>query len=167
MAFINRAPQGLLGLLDLKTQGDNPAQLAAFVQATLELRDFYALQTRATLSQASTLTGLGITTGVFPNLLVPQGELWLVSALTCQLSAPPLGAGETTRLVVGYLTNDTGRFIALGDSSPTLAPGEDLGVGFAGTYLMQPGDQPTVFQSNRTGGNLGVRLNIVRSKFNI
>lgn len=168
MAFINRVPVGLLGLLDLKAQGENPAQMNPFVQATLELRDLYALQTRATLSQASTVTGLGVTGApAFANLVVPQGEVWLVYAITAHLSAPPLGAGATAQYSVGFVTNDTGRFVALGSPSPSYATGADGIANFDGAVILQPGDSPNVYVTVQTGGGVGVRLTVLRSRFTI
>lgn len=167
MPFINRVPQGLLGLLDLKTQGDNPAELAGFVQSVIDLRDFYGLQTRATISQASTLTALGVTAGVFTNLVVPQGECWLVSSLSATLSAPPLGVAATFAMQVGYVTGDTGRFTGLGNYSATIATGADCCSNYDGGILLLPGDSPNVYSLTQTGGNVGVRLTIVRSKFNV
>lgn len=167
-AFINRAPVGLLGLLDMKSQGENPPQLAETVIGALDLTQLYALQTRALISQASTVTGLGVTAGAFTNLLVPQGELWLVTGLTSHLSAPPLGAAATAQWTVGYVANDTARFVSLAESNaPAIATGADFVSGFDGVYLLQPGDQPTVYVTTQTGGGVGVRLSIVRSRFAI
>jgi hypothetical protein len=167
MALINRVPSGLLGLLDLKAQGENPAQLAAHVQATIDLRDFYALATRGTISQASTLTALGNTAGIFLNLTVPQGELWLVTGMTAHLSAPPLGAAATFAAAVGYIPADVGRFVALGPTCPVIATGADFVAeqDAGGTYFLQPGDQPQVYASTFTGGPHGVRLTFQRARF--
>lgn len=167
MALINRVPQGLLGLLDLKAQGENPAQLGPVVQGTLELRDLFALAQRGAVSQASTVTGLGVTAATFLNLIVPQGELWIVYGMTASLSAPPLGAGATAAYQVGFVDNGIGRFNALGIPSPTYATGADGISDYDGVILLQPGDAPQVYVTTQTGGGIGVRLTVLRSRFQI
>jgi hypothetical protein len=164
--LINRVPQGLLGLLDSKASGHNPEELDDSVKATFEVRDLYALNLRGTNSQASTLTGLGVTVGAFSNLVVPQGELWLLYSVTAHLSTPPLGAGATLKLYVGFVPADANRFHSLGTGDSTVT-GEDLIAGWDGAYLIQPGDSPQVYVTRLTGGNVGVRLNIQRARFQI
>jgi hypothetical protein len=165
MAFINRFPQGLLGLLDLKTQGENPSQLGPVVTPVIELADLYALNSRGSNSQNSTLTGLGVTAGAYSNLVVPQGELWVVYNLTAELGTPPLGAGATIAAAVGYVPTDNNRFIAMSPMCATIATGADFIAQFQGAFILQPGDSPQVFLTVLTGGNVGVRLTLLRSRF--
>ena len=166
-AFINRFPQGLLGLLDLKTQGENPSQLSPLVQGTIELADSYLINQRSSNSQASTLTALGVTAGAFSNLVVPQGEIWVLYNLTAELSTPPLAAA-TFACAVGYVPTDNNRFISLSDyNSVTAIAAADIIVAWTGRFLLGPGDSPQVFVTTLTGGNLGVRLNLVRARIPI
>jgi hypothetical protein len=163
--FINRVPLGLLGLLDLKQQGESPAALAPLVNGVIDLTHLYASQTRAAVSQASTVTGVGVTAGAFSNLVVPQGELWLVYGMTATLSVPPLGAGATAQYQVGFVDNGIGRFNALGIPSPSFATGADGISDFDGAILLQPGDAPQVYVTVQTGGGVGVRLTVLKSRF--
>ncbi len=163
--LINRVPRGLLGILDSKAAGQNPSLLLDEVQGGVDLTELYALNTRATVSQASTLTGLGLTAGVYANLIVPDGELWLLKGLTAHLSAPPLGAAATLAGAVGYITQESARFIALSDMSATIATGGDIIISWYGQAFLLPGDSPQVYLTTLTGGNVGVRLNALRSRF--
>lgn len=163
-AFINRFPQGLLGLLDLKTQGVNPSLLGEIVTPVLELSNFYALNSRASNSQSSTLTGLGVTAGAYANLVVPQGELWVLYNLTAHLAAAPLGAAATFSCGVGYVPTDNNRFIGLGAESQQIITGDDVIAQWQGEFVLAPGDSPQVYVTRLTGGNLGVRLNLVRAR---
>lgn len=166
MAFINRVPQGLLGLLDLKAQGENPAQLNPFVQATLELRDLYAFQTRATLSSAVAVAGLGQV--VAPALTVPQGEMWIMYSLGVVMSAPPIAAGATLCLSLGVSPADLGgRFVGLAQQARVGVAGEDIAVPWQGVYILGPGDAPAAWVTTFTGAPGGIRLTISRSRFNI
>lgn len=165
MPSINRVPQGLLGLLDLKAQGENPKTLIDAVQGTVELGEMYAIQSRVTISQASSITALGVTAGIFLNLVVPQGEMWLVSGMTAHLSAPPM-AGGTLAVAVGVVPADVGRFIGLGVPSKDIAAGADLLSIQNGSYLLQPGDAPNVYATTFTGaGPYGIRLQFHRARF--
>lgn len=163
--LINRVPRGLLGLLDSKAAGQNPALLLDEVQGGVELTDLYALNTRGTVSQASSLTAAGVTAGIFTSLIVPDGEIWLVKAVTAHLSAPPLGAAATLQIKAGFITSESARFNGLTELSPSIATGGDVCVAWSGSIWLMPGDQPQVYATVFTGGPHGVRLNVLRSRF--
>lgn len=165
-AFINRFPQGLLGLLDLKTQGENPSQLSPLVQGTIELGDSYLINQRASNSQNSTLTGLGVTAGAYSNLVVPQGEIWVLYNLTAELGTPPLAAA-TFACSVGFVPTDNNRFIGLVSNGPTAVAAADFITAWEGRILLGPGDSPQVFVTTLTGGNIGIRLNLLRARIPI
>lgn len=164
MPFINRVPKGLLGLLDLKTQGDNPAQMVPQVQPTLDLRDFYAQGTRDTLSSAIAVGALGLFTP--PALVVPQGEEWLLYGMSAVMSAPPIAVGATLALSIGVAPAEAAsRFVAMENMDRVGVAGEDICLGWTGAYWLGPGDSPGFWVTTFTGAPGGVRLTIQRSRF--
>jgi hypothetical protein len=162
--FINRVPKGLLGLLDLKTQGDNPPQLVAGVQPSIELRDFYAQSTRDTLSAAVAVGALGQFSPA--ALVVPQGELWLVYGMSATMSAPPIAGAATIALSIGVCPAEaSSRFIGFENMDRVGVAGEDIALGWSGCYWFGPGDQPSFWVTTFTGAPGGVRLTLQRSRF--
>lgn len=79
-ALINRAPPGLLSLLDLKAMGENPSQLSNVVAPTLDMLEFYL---RNYSSLVTDVTGTIGTTGFFPVTAFDTnpGEVVVLSGL--------------------------------------------------------------------------------------
>lgn len=77
MGAINRVPRGLLPLLDAKTMGQTPPDLASVVQPTLELFELYAADIPFEVT-AATDTSTPVAGGLLAPVTVPAGEVWLV-----------------------------------------------------------------------------------------
>lgn len=80
MAVINRVPQGFLSFFDAKTLGRTPGDTAGNLQPTIDGFGFYAadLPLQTDVAFLSTITAPGNSVAV----TVPDGELWLVYALS-------------------------------------------------------------------------------------
>lgn len=78
---INRYPQGLLGLLDIKSMGKAPNQLLDSVRATIDLDPYYRAQSRTVKLATIVVDGLGIKSQVL--LSPPAGRVWLVESMRC------------------------------------------------------------------------------------
>jgi len=90
--WINRTPFGLLDALGLKQLGRNPASLAEVVSPTIDLwENYYVGQEEFTTDTVNRST-LGFT--VFPNTLVPAGEMWMLIDSNVLLT----GAAGTTAI---------------------------------------------------------------------
>lgn len=79
-------PEGLLDSLGIQSGGEYPITLLRDLQPTYELGPWYREynQTFATATNAVGLTTFG--TYVDTNLSVPEGEIWLVNRLGCEVS---------------------------------------------------------------------------------
>lgn len=83
MAVINRVPTGLLGLLQAKTLGQTPPDIANFVQGSLDMLRLYL--TNIPVKKAN-ITQTGITAPAYAGEVdVPSGELWAVLAAGSQI----------------------------------------------------------------------------------
>jgi hypothetical protein len=89
---IQTLPKGLIGLLNLNTDGRGPAVMADSVAGVLDLLPFYALDKRERLT--TTAVAAGTSAGDFGfgavGLLVPTNEAWLCLhySIVCN---PPIG----------------------------------------------------------------------------
>jgi hypothetical protein len=83
--IIQRDPLGLLGVLDLKSGGQRPQQLAEFVQPVLEMLPLYlASQARYGSGNTAANTALGAIiplTVANPGASPPSGKLWFITTL--------------------------------------------------------------------------------------
>lgn len=94
MGRINRTPSGLLDLLQSKTDGKNPQDLAETVAPTLDLLDLYLLQRISHEFIVTVASGPGAT-----NLLdVTEGEVWGLFA--CGVQFIGAAVGQTMDLYV-------------------------------------------------------------------
>jgi hypothetical protein len=80
---LQKAPDGLLGALDLKTLGRSPFLFPAELQATLEATPYYLLRNRKQQSVTVTVSGINVTLTAWT---VPQDEVWRLKAVSVVLS---------------------------------------------------------------------------------
>jgi hypothetical protein len=81
---INRFPEGLLALLDLKSRGNTPSDLSDVVQPGLDMLPFYELGQQLQWVNANAAAAVG--PAVAP-VTVPDGEVWLVRQATLTIEA--------------------------------------------------------------------------------
>lgn len=130
MKNINNIPSGLLSLLQLKEQGQNPNELGNLVVPTLDLLPFYmaTLQTdQVQVSAAINAVGAVLDT----TLVVPPNEVWLVShysvialmgaaqTITVQPLFRPLVVNQALGPAVAVAANQQG--IAITQTLPFIA----------------------------------------------
>jgi hypothetical protein len=103
---INRVPQGLLSLLDMKARGQNPRLLSSEAALSIEAFQLYGLQLRRRLRFNT--AAIGVVGPQFPAAaVVPQNEVWLLLAQSLVISA--LGAGTTYTIApIVRVQNDDG-----------------------------------------------------------
>lgn len=161
---INRVPPGLLSLLDIKAQGENPRFLSDVVGPVFQFRDLYELQ--KTEARASAIVSVSAT-GFHVGIQVPESEYWHVLHHSVALAS--VGAGEIFDFcpyVFGwifpgaYFEGPVGR-----PNRTTGQVGESL-TGYADRdYWLGPGDQAGLRCNYLSGGaavNCQTRLLIVR-----
>lgn len=111
-APISTIPQGLLGLLQLKELGQNPAILLNEVAPNLDLLQFYMqrlMQTELGLFGATPQVAFAAA-GNFPfavsgvNATVPQGEMWYVDQACGAIAGATIAPAQTliAGLAVSY-----------------------------------------------------------------
>lgn len=104
-------PPGLLGFLNLKSNGDNPHSLLAEYRPTLEMRDwmFQAKQEDINGTGLVLVTGnLGTRTAFAVPLQVPQGEWWYVHS--AMASSAGLPAADLIAGAIGWVVGNPGNF---------------------------------------------------------
>jgi hypothetical protein len=96
IAPLAKAPDGLLGALDLKTLGRNPGVFGDVLQPSIETIDFYMLRNRIHVGFTSTFVAVNTNlvwtaaTGTPANYVqgglvtVPQQEVWRVKTIAMQ-----------------------------------------------------------------------------------
>ena len=85
MAVINRVPRGLLGLLDAKTSGNTPGTFREDLQPVIDLTDYYETDIpQAVIVETDNAVN---TAGFHAGVVVPDGELWLVYAVSSTVAA--------------------------------------------------------------------------------
>lgn len=115
---INRFPQGLLALLDLKTRGENPNQLGNTVQAGVDLLPFYELGQGWRWSSNA---ALGVALNAVAPVLVPNDEVWLIRLAFIKVTAVAAGSWS------GHLSG--GPVSSLANILPLTSAGIGLGTG--------------------------------------
>ena len=82
MADINRIPRGLTGLLDIKA-GATVRQVAEFIQPTIDLLAFYALEKGLKTDSVASAVGA---IGAGLTIPIPDSEAWLIYAVGSQFT---------------------------------------------------------------------------------
>ena len=102
MARPNRYPEGLLDLLDAKSLGKTPSEMADIVSPTLDMRDFYLASVEWTRGReiATAVTTVAYTADV----VVPDNELWFVYAVAGELTTISADAGQLVDIQTVYRT---------------------------------------------------------------
>jgi len=84
-APISTVPQGLLDLLNLKSQGETPSALVPSVQPTLDMFKFYLSQARetetATVNVAAAISDGTYSMG-FTTPVIPSNQIWWIWSVT-------------------------------------------------------------------------------------
>jgi len=149
--LINRVPQGLLSLLDLKAQGENAKELSYQLFTVLEALDFYLAPIREIVTDTETVPGTGPDGD--PNLSPPAGQIWFVRQFGV-FSTADLAVGATLQVVAGILPL-SGVFLPMGDLSNLAAVGERVASSVPDQFILQSGQQLGYF-TTVFGGAPGV-----------
>jgi len=109
---INRFPEGLLAVLDLKTRGNTPSGLGDQVTPGLDMLPYYELNRGWSVAQASSNAVGGSYT---PTIQVPNAEVWLVRAVSVRCECIAVGswwgtltAGPSNSLNAGMTVGPNG-----------------------------------------------------------
>jgi len=147
--LIQRAPLGLLSLLDSKAGGIAPNVLTDTVAPTVELMPLYGLGTRQarslTLAAAGVVVGFNLTGS--GNGIIPPGECWHLINLTC-VTANVIAAGVDW--ATGY--SNTGSFFQMIGSPVATATAERGAAGGECDVWLPPGTQLGVWVERTAAG---------------
>lgn len=100
---INRRPVGFLSLLGLQQQGVAPGTAGQTVQPVLDMLGFYLAGDLVRRNVQISIAAVGFTGGASP-LVVPFGELWIVSSFSGQ-SLAAVGAGNSFTASIATFDN--------------------------------------------------------------
>ena len=142
---IQTQPKGLLGFLQLKNQGQNPAELPDTLQSVLEMRDWY-LQTSAEIVGGTPI--LINAAGTFDALTVPFGEWWFVHDVMVSYT---MVAAATIAIAPAYRYGPQG----FSSSGVPLAPIRQSSQATLGTVIRIP-SEVTVPMFLPPGGRLAI-----------
>lgn len=137
---IQPPPLGLLGLLQLKNVGRNPAFLQDEVSPSIEMFDFWIQGSLDTVGTFSAAPAAGTVTGFNPfttpsSLTVPNEETWWVENFSCTFGA---GVGGTfTGIRLAY-QNFNGKTFVIGDQELNLAA-QNTRIMVARRFWLPPG----------------------------
>lgn len=156
MALINRPPTGLLSLLGIKAGGVNPAQLADYVQPTLDLSLLYLSGAVEFADQTDSITGVGVDPS---SVIVPDGQYWYVLDFSVYSNAA-LGAGQTLEYVpaFSYLLAGANRTLLVGEKSNVATVGLHSAARMDRPRLAQPGTTFATLCTNLVAGPVTVRF---------
>lgn len=166
---IQRAPVGLLGMLDSKAGGQNPSLLLDEVGGVIDLTHLYAARLRRSRTSnvpiAALVLGVNIPQAASDHMFVRDGEMWLVHAVTAEVTGNVLG---TPNFSAGVIAG--AQFYMTGALSASATAG---GVSVDGSRMnpiwLLPGDSPAFFVKNFSAGvtqadfKLNVLFDLVRT----
>jgi len=144
MPAINRVPQGLLGLLDAKTQGETPKDSSGVLSPTIDLTPNYLanIPLQIALAVAGASSTIGYKTA--SQVTVPAGELWYVFAASAQrISTAANGANNISLCLVTANTSGVCHIASFdgGTTSPLANLDSSIaGITFETPLLLNPGN---------------------------
>lgn len=146
---IQRLPRGLLDLLLMKGSGETPQQLAADVQASVDIGALYLVDKQEiVLNNTNVLAGTGFY-GVGAPLTVPDRELWLVVNISAISNAMIAGDTVVGRCAITRAPTSAG-WIEIGPANSATGAGQfSAGWDFAPYRLLRSGDSIGFFLNQR------------------
>lgn len=149
---IQRVPKGLLDLLNMKGSGLLPQDLGPNILGTLELLELYAQEKFVSARTATATANLNGFWAISGTTGVPDGEIWLLTALTA--SSSNMAAGETYRLCLGISRAGFATLELLGEYQTASGVTQRIGIGheFQPFTVLQPRDSIGVYVSDITAG---------------
>lgn len=164
--LIQRAPLGLLSILDSKAGGQNPNVLSDTVTTTLNALPLYEVQNR--LSRNSQILAGAIVQGFndgAPTLLQPQpGEIWHVLGLSVRGEAG-IGAANF-KATVGFRDLRNNGFLPVCDYQNFPVAGNLPVLGAPCDYWMTPSEIVSMFVVQTTGA-VDVQLAAFFNRFTV
>lgn len=149
---LSKAPEGLLGTLDLKTGGENPSALGTELAPSIECLPFYLLRNRLVIQGAGpwvavgaaiTLAAAAGSTAYFagtpgsPDFVVPQTETIRIKSIALQNARAAADAALTLELVVFVKRALAALYLPIGSATFGPKPATDL-VGTQAVDLTEP-----------------------------
>lgn len=148
--LIQRAPLGLLGILDSKAGGQNPNALLDEVRPTVDVSTLYNVSQRLSVNATIAAGAIVIGTNLFPVTLSgpQQGELWIVHRATVFATAN--FAAATFRFGLALIDSRNSSVSIMG-TLISGAAGERPITGGPGGFIMRPGENLALWASNPAG----------------
>lgn len=152
MPSITRYPPGLLDLLGLQSQGDNPRALSDTVSPVVDIGQLYLASTQ----QLVTGSGGGAIAGFNsfgPELEVPVGQVWVVHAFNVSVAA---GVGVSGTFGPSLRPGAAGGArMTLSDSRDFAASRTEWKAAASTPFVMLAGYELGIEIQNLAGGNPG------------
>jgi hypothetical protein len=158
---LQKAPFGVLGLLELKVGGDNPTEFGGTLQPGADMLDYYTLD-RSTVERATQSVQ---TDAQLATISVPTGQLWRIRAMSAVMLLPNTVTvnSQGVGLSCGTNANNSGGHCRLHSSYWPITGAVAVQQGIADTIyferplLLRQGNQCTgIFF-----GNLSAAVNLV------
>jgi len=159
---VSTLARGLLPLLGLQNFGENPRFLSDVIAPSLDLFDMLAVTARTTIVAAN-VAAAAVGGIVFPELLVPAGELWWVEWYNVRTAT--LGAGAAIRLRPSYTENSL-TSVVLGNAA-SAAVGEQARPFMDRRTFVVAGGQLSADVEALTAGPVNVSAAAIVARFRI
>lgn len=162
---LQKAPRGLLGSLDLKTDGVNPTGFADDIRGSFDVADYYGLPNLQPIVVTGTLTNLGDTI----SITVPANEVWRVHTLGLRIT---LTAGDAFGGFLAWRTT-SGTVVNPFESNPgsifsgavAVTGNVAIATRFARPLLCPPGMALLAYCSCAIGAGRSASLNAMYERF--
>ena len=137
MSQINRYPETLLNLLDMKSSGVTPRALQGVVSPTLDVGEMYAVKLITAENSNGTITAVGSTV----TLTIGNGQHWLIRNVSGVVNYTAIGQKVDTAIDIVRPDNAVSVTVANHQGFQAQASGDSAryGVGFGAGLLLSPG----------------------------
>lgn len=160
---IQRHPVGVIGALDLRAGGDAPTAILEDVRGTFELSSYYLGRVRrsrtANILVAANVLGVNVPNPTTQDhMYVRDGEIWVIRALTAELS----NITGTCNGMAGFVAGAQFYMNGVLNANAT-AGGNGADGGLLNGLLLFPGDSPAFFFRNfiAATNTCDIKLNVL------
>lgn len=161
MPVASKFPLGFLGLVGAQNFGENPREIAYFVQPTIDIGEQYLVTSQELLSGSAGGAVAGFNAFI-PDFVVPVGEVWRLLAFSVSVAT---GAGVSCTFGASVRpTAGVNPRMTLSDGRDIAASRTEWKLATAVPIWLPPGYQLGVEIQNLAGGNPGYSGQVIFSR---
>jgi len=161
---LQKAPDGLLGALDLKTLGHSPSQWPDTLQGVIEATPYYLLRNRRAYTGGAAFAAINAT--IFAHT-VPDSDVWRVKALSVIIARAAADIALNIEILVALrrATNTFGTPVFAAIFAPVAVTdlGQSRGLQLPEPIWMGPGDRLSIVSSTTmtiAGSSVAITIDV-------